>query len=93
MTDEELQEETREVSESIDKLSNSDKPLTKEEKRHERMLLVRRQLLDRIKEAREKNDKDQELKSTMEYALLTSMGEKYPYLIPLIRSRIGWHVF
>lgn len=93
LTDKELQKEIKGVSESIDKLSNSDKPLTREEKRRKKVLLVRKQILNMIKKAREKNDKDQELKSTIDYALLISIGEKHPYLIPLMKSKFDWTVF
>ncbi|MFQ6122953.1 MAG: hypothetical protein ACE5LA_07870 [Dehalococcoidales bacterium] len=93
MTDEELQKEIQQVSESLDKLYNSDKPLTKEEKKQKRILSVRKQMLNRIKKAREQNDRDRELAATIEYALMTSVGEKHPYLIPLIKSKFGWTVF
>ena len=93
MTDEEIQAAIQGVSEGIEKLSNSEEPLTKEQKKRKRVLLVRKELLNQIKKAREKNDKNQELKSTMDYALVTTFAEKHPYLIPLMRSKMGWTVF
>ena len=97
MTDRELEETIGEISESLDKLSNSEKPLTKEEKRHRRMLQARKQLLRSIKKAREKGDRNAEVRTNMEYSLLTWIGEKHPvlllFLLPLVRSRYGWTVF
>jgi hypothetical protein len=97
MTDRELEETIGEISESLDKLSNSEKPLTKDEKRHKRMLMAKKQLLRSIKKAREKGDRNAEVKTSIEYSLLTWIGEKHPvllmFLMPLVRSRYGWTVF
>ncbi len=97
MTDRELEETIGEISESLEKLSNSEKPLTKEEKRRKRMLMARKQLLRSIKKAREKNDRNAEVRTNMEYSLLTWLGEKHPvlvvFLLPLVRARYGWTVF
>ena len=45
MTDEQLEELIQEVSEKIDKLSNSEKPLTKEERNRKQVLLLQRETL------------------------------------------------
>ena len=97
MTDQELEKTIKEISKSLDKLFNSEKPLTKDEKRHRRMLQAKKQLLRSIKEAREKGDRNTEAKINIEYALLTWIGEKHPvllmFLMPMVRSRYGWTVF
>lgn len=94
MTDAELQKEIEDVREGIDKLSKSDKPLTKEEKQHKQRLLVRKDVLYQIKEAKEKHKQDEELHHTMTYALLTSWGERHPYLMYLMRSKLSrWSFF
>ena len=93
MTDEELQETIKEISESLGKLSNSDDQLTKEERRRKQVLLLKREALEIIKEARKKNDRNRELMSRLNYALLTSFGEKHPYLLYLVKSQIRWSVF
>ena len=93
MTDEDLQKEIRQVTESIENLPEPDKSDSKEEKRHRDVLLVRKEVLERIKKAREKGDKNQELQETMTYGLLTSWGEKHPYLMGLVRSNIRWNAF
>ena len=89
MTDQELQQTVQELTESVDKLSNTDKPLTGKEKEQKRILLLKRSILQKIKEARESNDKKQELDLTMSYGLLTSIGEKHPLLMFFVRSKLG----
>ena len=97
MTDKDLEDTIKEITESLDKSFDSEEPLTKEEKRHRRMLQARKQLLRSIKGAREKGDRNTEVRINMEYTLLTWIGEKHPvllmFLMPLVRSRFGWTVF
>jgi len=93
MTDEEIQQAIQDVTESINNLSKADKPLPKEEARRGRVLLLKRETLKKIKEAREKDQKGEELHHTITYGLLTSWGEKHPYLMALVRSNIRWDGF
>lgn len=93
MTNEELQQTMQDLSQSIDKLSDPDKPLTKEDSRHRQLLLLRRETLQKIKEAREKNNVSQEMTHTVTYGLLSSLGEKHPYLMYLLQSKFRWNVF
>jgi len=93
MTDEELQKEIQNVSESIDNLSKPDDPLSKEERRHRAVLLLKKDILDKIKDAKGKNDKNAELHHSMVYGLLTSWGEKHPYLMSLVQSSFRWNAF
>ncbi len=95
MTDEELQQALQEVTESMDKLSDSDpeKPLTKEEKRHKQILVFKKEVLQKIKEARAKNDFNQENAHFLTYGLLTSLGEKHPFLMHLLQAKFRWNVF
>jgi len=93
MTDEELQKAIQEVSESIANLSKPDDPLSKEERRRREVLLLKKDVLDKIKDAREKKDKSKELQHTMTYGLLTAWGEKHPYLMSLVQSSIRWSGF
>ena len=87
MTDEELEKTMRDVCESLDKLSDPDKPLTKEEKKRKPLLLLKKETLERIKAAKEQGDRSQEIDSGIDYALLTSFGEKHPYLMLLAKSK------
>ncbi len=90
MTDEELQQTMQEVTENIDKLSDPDKPLTKEEKKCRQMLLVKKEILQKIKEAKEKGQKHEELYNSVYYSLLTSWGEKHPFLASLAMRNFRW---
>ena len=93
MTDAELQKLIQDVCESIDSLPKSDKPLSKEERKRKAVLLLKKDVLGKIKEAREKNEKDNELYNTMVYGLLTTVGEKNLYLASLLKSNIRWSMF
>ena len=88
MTDEELQEEIQNLSEAIDKLSKSEDPLTKQEKRRKYILPLKKDTLERIKQAKEKKDQSQELKCNIDYALLEEYGEKHPILLHLARMKL-----
>ena len=75
----------QEVSEGLKILSDPDKPLDKEKRRREQVLLSRKDALERIKEAKEKGRRNQEIKSTIDYSLLTEWGEKRPFLAHIMR--------
>ena len=92
MTDEELQRVLKEVSNGINKLSNLDRPLTKEEKKHRGRLSRRKYVLDKIKEAREKNHKDDEVFNTTVYEMLVSWGERHPILLGIFTQllKVRW---
>ncbi|MFC2013632.1 hypothetical protein ACFLU8_01960 [Chloroflexota bacterium] len=93
MTDEELQNAIQDVNESIDNLPKSDESMSKEEKRRREVFLLKKDILYKIKDARENNEKDKELYHTMDYGLLTSLGETHPYLMALIKSNLRWNAF
>ena len=92
MIDTELQQTIQELSEDIDKLSKSEKPLTSDEKKYRRRLLRRRDILSRIKEAREKNQKDEEIYHAAIYEVLMSWGERHPFLMGVMMHfmRVKW---
>ena len=87
MTDEEINELIKEQSQEIEKWSVSEKELSKQEKRHINLLLLKKETLEKIKTAREKGRNHQEFSLTINYGLLTSVGEKYPFLVPFIKSK------
>ena len=93
MTDEELEQEVREVNEGLKGLPESDKPLSKEDMRRKQVLLLKKDTLEKIKDAREKNEKNEELYYAMFYGLLTSWGEKHPYLASLVKANFRWNMF
>jgi len=81
MTDAELKQNLEDVSAGIDKLSNLERPLTREEERDRARLKYRKYVLDRIKEAREKHRKDDEVYNSTVYEMLVPWGEKHPILM------------
>jgi len=88
MTDEELEQALQELQESLDKLPDSDS-LTKPERRRRYVLLLKKETLLRIKEAREKNNKHDEFTNIANYGVLTAYGDKHPILMRLARAKFG----
>ena len=93
MTDEELEQTLQDLSQDIDRLSNTEKPLTKEEKKHQTVLSAQREILLKIKNARQKNSMTEEMRHTMLYGLVTSLGEKHPYLMSILIADHKWNTF
>ena len=90
MTDEELEKTIQEVSESLDNLPEPDEHTP----RHRReMLLLKKKTLFKIKEAKKKGNSSQELRNSVYYSLLTSWGEKHPFLLSLVMSQLRWSRF
>ncbi len=92
MISEEQEKELRqEISGELDNLSNLERPLTKEEEKHGKKMRFRKYVLDKIKEARDKNQKSDELYNTTYYQMLVPWGEKHPVLfffwMRIIRAR------
>jgi len=92
MTDEQLQRVLKKVSADIDKLSNSDRPLTKEEKKNRARFKYRKYVLDCIKQAKEKNRKEDEIYNSTVYEFLVPWGERHPLLMGLVihLMKIKW---
>ena len=93
MTNEELETAFLEVNEGLKVLPESDKTLSKDDMRHKQVLLLMKDTLEKIKDARAKNQKSEELYNSMFYGLLTSWGEKHPYLASLARANFRWNMF
>ncbi len=93
MTDEELQKAIQEVDESLDNLSKTDEPLTKQQARSRKILLLKKETLYHIKEAKATDNKKEEVYHTVHYNLLTRWGEKHPFLIGLVISNLRWNPF
>jgi len=91
-TDEELKRTFKEVSDGLDKLSDSKKPLTKEERKDRGRFLKRKYILENIKEAKEKNHRSEELYNSTVYEMLVSWGERHPFLMSIMMHlmRIRW---
>ena len=90
MTDEELEKAIQEVSESLDNLPEPDEHTP----RHRReVLLLKKRTLFKIKEAKEKGNPSQELHNSVYYSLITSWGEKHPFLLSLVLLQLRWTRF
>ena len=91
MTEEQLRELTQEVSEELDRLVDSEKPLTKEEEKYQKRLRIRKYVLGKIKEAKDTKRRGDELYNTTYYQMLVPWGEKHPVLffmlMRIIRAR------
>ena len=94
MTKEELEALIKEASEELDKLPDDpEKPLTKKERARRAVLRAQLRTLDKMKEAKEKGNLQQEIQAGVDYALLTKYGEKHPFLMNFIKSQMTWHWF
>tara|TARA_Y100000031_G_C8098913_1_gene327762 strand:+ start:225 stop:545 length:321 start_codon:yes stop_codon:yes gene_type:complete len=93
MTDEVLQKTLKEVSDGLAELANTGKPLTREQKKYRRKLVMRQYILTQIKVAKEKKHKDTEIFHTTIYEMLISWGERHPVLMfcmtNIMRARWG----
>jgi len=91
MSEEQLRTSLQEISGELEELSSLERPLTKEEEKHRKRLRFRNYVLDRIKEAKDKDQKSDELYNTTYYQMLVPWGEKHPVLfffwMRIIRAR------
>ncbi|MBL7126924.1 MAG: hypothetical protein ISS58_06985 [Dehalococcoidales bacterium] len=91
MSEEQIQGLLQELGGELDHLSSLERPLTKEEEKHRKRLQFRKYVVDRIKEARAKGQKSDELFNTTYYSMLVPWGEKHPLLfflwMRIIRAR------
>jgi len=80
MTEEQLKELRQEIGSELDNLASLERPLTREEEKHRGKLRIRKYVLDKIKEAKDKNQRSDELYNTTYYHMLVPWGEKHPVL-------------
>lgn len=81
MTQEEVEKTLKETNDELNRLANSDKPLTKEEQSWRGKLQVRKAMLSEIKRAQEKGNKSSEVYHSTLYEMLISWGERRPVLM------------
>ena len=91
MTEEQWKETMKEVTGELEKLSALERPLTKDEEKHRSKYRIRKYVLDKIKEAGDKDSKSDELYNNTYYSMLVPWGEKHPVLfffwMRIIRAR------
>jgi len=91
MTDEEIDALIQEMSDELDTFPDDpENVLTKKEKTHKLVLELRKQTLQKVKDAKEKGNLNQEAKACMDYSLLTKYGEKHPLWMSFLKSQMGW---
>ena len=91
MTEEQWKEAMKETTSELETLSALERPLTKDEEKHRSKYSTRKYVLDKIKEAGDKNAKSDELYNNTYYQMLVPWGEKHPVLfffwMRIIRAR------
>ncbi len=80
MSEEQLKELRQEVGGELDQLANLERALTGEERKQRNKLRIRKYVLDKIKEAKDKGQRSDELFNTTYYQMLVPWGEKHPVL-------------
>ena len=94
MTEDELEAEIKRISEDLENLPADNKPITGEEKKEKNLLFLKKNVLLRIKDAREKEQKQAEFDSTIYYGVLNSWVGKHAFLRHLVvNARCRWNVF
>ncbi len=83
-TDEQLRQTTGEVTAELDRLYNLERPLTKEEKKFRSRMQMRKYVLEKIKEAKDRGLTSDEMYNSTMYGLLVPWGEKHPFLMFLV---------
>ena len=86
MTEEELEAEIKIVTETLEKLPVDKKPITREEKKEKGLFTMKKDVLLRIKDAREKGNKQAEFDNTVYYGVLNSWIGKHAFLRHLVIS-------
>ena len=94
MTDEELEKLIQEKTEEIDGLPDgSDTPLTRKERSQRLVLRLQKEALEKMKQARERNNVFQEIRASMDYSILVKYGGKHPFWIGFLKAQAGWWGF
>ena len=93
MTDEELKKTIEEISGEIGQLSAPEKSLSRAEKKRRYLLLTKKDTLEKIQQARARNNPRQEMRLYVTYGLLCSLGEKHPLLLHFMQNKLRWNTF
>jgi len=80
LSEEQWKEAMAGVTAELEGLDNLERPFTDEEKKRRNRFRTRKYVLEKIKEARDKNQKSDELYNTTYYQMLVPWGEKHPIL-------------
>lgn len=86
MNEVELEGEIKTVAEELEKLPVDGKPITREEKKEKILLSMKKDVLLRIKDARESGSKQAEFDNTVYYGVLNSWIGKHTFLRHFVLS-------
>lgn len=92
MTEEELRQALQDVDRDLTGVPDEAK-MTGPERGRRQVLSLRKQALERIEQAKREDNFRQELMDTVAYSLLTSWGEKHPFLVYILQTRLRMDVF
>ena len=94
MDNEQLAAEIQTVSEQLEQMPAEDEKLSKEERKEKNLLVMKKALLLKMKQAREAKDVQTEFDAAIYYGVLNSWFGKHPFLRNLlINSKLRWNVF
>jgi hypothetical protein len=94
MDDDQLATEMAAVKDKLGEFPEDDKKLSKIERKEKDLLLMKQEVLARIREARNNNHKQAEFDNTVYYGVLNSWFGRHPLLRRfIINSRCRWNVF
>jgi len=93
MNDEELQQLIQYVTTGIERLSGTERPLTKEEKKEKGLLHLKKDCLLKIKLAREKHETLDEFNNIVYYGTLDSWVGRNPIMRHFAKIRFRSRIF
>lgn len=83
LNEEQLKELQQEFDGELDRLASLERPLTRDEEKQRNRLRFRKYVLDKIKEAKDKKQRSDELFNTTYYNMLVPWGEQHPILFAI----------
>ncbi len=93
MTEEELLATIEEVDRGIEELSDPEKLLSPADKKRRGLLVIKKDCLEEIKQAKARNDSKLELRHSTNYSLLCNFGNKNPFLLHFIQNKLRNRIF
>jgi hypothetical protein len=92
MTIEEIEKLSQGFAEAMKKLpDDSVKEVSKADRKQKYLLTVKIEMLRRIREAKEKGNANQEIRTTLDYSLFETYGHRNPFLLLFMRGKTRWY--
>jgi hypothetical protein len=93
VTDEELQNTITGIEREIEDLSAADKSPAPSEKKRLYLLMMKKDVLKKIQQAKQSNNIRDETQHSADYGLLCSYGDKHPLLLHLMKIKLRASLF